>query len=68
MFFAIDCKRGIKQGEINFSRVSQKQRQSEDNEKIAKKSHRQRVEEMNEKLGSMTELNDIPRVSAAGNG
>mmetsp|Transcript_5676 Transcript_5676/g.6296 ORF Transcript_5676/g.6296 Transcript_5676/m.6296 type:complete len:117 (-) Transcript_5676:358-708(-) len=45
-----------------------KQRQKEDSEKIAQKSHRQRVEELNEKLGSMTELNDIPRVSAAGNG
>jgi len=31
-------------------------------------SHRERVEQFNEKLGSLTELNDIPRVSAAGNG
>jgi|EP00979_Chaetoceros_neogracilis_P013364 protein FAM32A len=35
---------------------------------IAKQSHRERVEEFNEKLGNLTELNDIPRVSAAGNG
>ena len=44
------------------------ERQRQDNEKIAKKSHRERVEELNEHLGSLTELNDIPRVSAAGNG
>jgi hypothetical protein len=31
-------------------------------------SHRERVEQFNEKLGQLTELNDIPRVSAAGNG
>lgn len=37
-------------------------------EKIAEKSHRERVEEFNQKLASLTELNDIPRVSAAGNG
>lgn len=37
-------------------------------EKVASLSHRERVEEFNEKLGSVTELNDIPRVSAAGNG
>jgi protein FAM32A len=37
-------------------------------EKAASKSHRERVEEFNEKLGAQTELNDIPRVSAAGNG
>jgi protein FAM32A len=37
-------------------------------EKVAQKSHRERVEEFNNKLASLTELNDIPRVSAAGNG
>lgn len=31
-------------------------------------SHRERVEQFNEQLGKLTELNDIPRVSAAGNG
>lgn len=45
-----------------------KHRQQKESEKIASKSHRERVEALNEKLGSMTELNDIPRVSAAGNG
>lgn len=44
------------------------ERQLEDNRKIAQKSHRERVEALNEHLGSLTELNDIPRVSAAGNG
>lgn len=43
-------------------------RQQEESKKIAQKSHRERVETLNEKLGNMTELNDIPRVSAAGNG
>lgn len=45
-----------------------KERESIELEKIAKQSHRERIEEFNEKLGSLTELNDIPRVSAAGNG
>eukprot|EP00592_Proboscia_alata_P018978 CAMPEP_0194407070 /NCGR_PEP_ID=MMETSP0176-20130528/5117_1 /TAXON_ID=216777 /ORGANISM="Proboscia alata, Strain PI-D3" /LENGTH=115 /DNA_ID=CAMNT_0039206495 /DNA_START=36 /DNA_END=384 /DNA_ORIENTATION=+ len=35
---------------------------------LVQKSHRERVEEINDHLGSLTELNDIPRVSAAGNG
>ena len=35
---------------------------------IARKSHRERVEDYNEKLSQLTEHNDIPRVSAAGNG
>jgi hypothetical protein len=37
-------------------------------EKAAQKSHRERIEDFNTKLASLTELNDIPRVSAAGNG
>ena len=45
-----------------------KLRQKDESEKIARQSHRERVEALNEKLGNMTELNDIPRVSAAGNG
>jgi protein FAM32A len=44
------------------------ERQRQESEKVANKSHRERVEEFNEKLGSLTEHNDIPRVSAAGNG
>eukprot|EP00535_Pseudo-nitzschia_heimii_P002437 CAMPEP_0197173844 /NCGR_PEP_ID=MMETSP1423-20130617/615_1 /TAXON_ID=476441 /ORGANISM="Pseudo-nitzschia heimii, Strain UNC1101" /LENGTH=128 /DNA_ID=CAMNT_0042622709 /DNA_START=33 /DNA_END=419 /DNA_ORIENTATION=- len=43
-------------------------RQKQESETIAQKSHRERVEDLNEKLGNLTELNDIPRVSAAGNG
>lgn len=45
-----------------------KEREEIELRKVAGKSHRERVEEFNEKLGSQTELNDIPRVSAAGNG
>jgi len=37
-------------------------------EKVAGKSHRERIETFNDNLGKLTELNDIPRVSAAGNG
>lgn len=37
-------------------------------EKIVSLSHRERVEAFNTKLSELTELNDIPRVSAAGNG
>ena len=39
------------------------ERELKDLEKQASKSHRERVEEFNEKLASLTELNDIPRVS-----
>ena len=46
----------------------QKERELQELEQVAKKSHRERVEEYNEKLGKLTEHNDIPRVSAAGNG
>lgn len=44
------------------------EKERQDLEKVAAKSHRERIEEFNEKLGSLTEHNDIPRVSAAGNG
>ncbi len=36
--------------------------------KHVSKTHRQRVEEYNMRLACMTEHNDLPRVSAAGNG
>ena len=35
-----------------------------DFEKLGEKSHRERIEEFNAHLGSLTELNDIPRVSS----
>lgn len=44
------------------------ERERIDLEKLAGQSHRERVEDFNEKLGRLTELNDIPRISAAGNG
>lgn len=44
------------------------ERERIDLEKLAEQSHRERVEDFNEKLGRLTELNDIPRISAAGNG
>jgi protein FAM32A len=36
--------------------------------KITQLSHRERLEQFNQKLASTTEHNDIPRISAAGNG
>ena len=51
---------------------SQQKRQSvvesREVEKVAKKSYRERIDEFNNSLASTTEHNDIPRVSAAGNG
>ena len=44
-----------------------KERERLELEKAAQLTHRERIEEFNEKLGSLTELNDMPRVSAAGN-
>jgi protein FAM32A len=43
--------------------VRKQERDRKDLEAVASKSHRERVEEFNEKLGTLTELNDIPRVS-----
>lgn len=37
-------------------------------EKLTSKSYRDRVEDFNQRLSQMTEHNDIPRISAAGNG
>mmetsp|Transcript_5068 Transcript_5068/g.6674 ORF Transcript_5068/g.6674 Transcript_5068/m.6674 type:complete len:145 (-) Transcript_5068:277-711(-) len=37
-------------------------------QRIELQSYRQRIEELNSRLSTMTEHNDIPRVSAAGNG
>ncbi len=45
-----------------------RQQERKDLQKIASMSHRERVEQFNEKIGKLTEHNDIPRVSAAGNG
>mmetsp|Transcript_4927 Transcript_4927/g.10409 ORF Transcript_4927/g.10409 Transcript_4927/m.10409 type:complete len:109 (-) Transcript_4927:123-449(-) len=39
-----------------------------DLEKVGERSHRERVEAFNSHLSTLTEHNDIPRVSAAGNG
>jgi protein FAM32A len=44
------------------------ERELKELETVAKQSHRERVEAFNEKLSQLTEHNDIPRVSAAGNG
>lgn len=51
-------------------RFKEKQRQLEERQlkKVASKPYRERVEEFNEKLSKLTEHNDIPRISAAGNG
>ena len=43
-------------------------REEQDLKKLATKSHRERIEQFNDQLGQLTEHNDIPRVSAAGNG
>lgn len=43
--------------------AKKQEREKQELELVAKKSHRERVEEFNEKLGSLTEHNDIPRVS-----
>ena len=44
------------------------EKEKRDLEKVAKLSHRERIDEFNNKLSELTEHNDIPRVSAAGNG
>jgi protein FAM32A len=44
------------------------EKEKEDAKKMSKTSFRDRVEMFNNKLAQMTEHNDIPRISAAGNG
>lgn len=44
------------------------EKEKRDAEKLAQKSFRDRIDEFNQKLSKLTEHNDIPRVSAAGNG
>ncbi|KAL7531113.1 hypothetical protein ACHAXR_003854 [Thalassiosira sp. AJA248-18] len=50
------------------ARKFKQQRERVEMEQVGSMSHRERVEQFNEKLGQLTEHNDIPRVSAAGNG
>lgn len=45
-----------------------KKREQELVEKAVKMSYRERIDQYNHKLSVMTEHNDLPRVSAAGNG
>lgn len=51
-------------------RHMKKQREQEDRDlqKSVKSSYRDRIENFNAKLSTLTEHNDIPRISAAGNG
>lgn len=50
------------------ARDKQRQHEEEQLKKQPVKPYRERVEEYNERLSKLTEHNDIPRVSAAGNG
>ncbi|EWM30555.1 Protein of unknown function DUF1754, eukaryotic [Nannochloropsis gaditana] len=45
-----------------------KERERQNIKKLVSKSHRERIDEFNQYLSVLTEHNDIPRVSAAGNG
>eukprot|EP01035_Chromulina_nebulosa_P018808 gene18808-24578_t len=47
-------------------RLLENQRKNIDS--IVRKSYRDRIDEYNNKLSTMTEHNDVPKVSAAGNG
>ena len=44
------------------------EKQEKDAKKLSSTSFRDRIDEFNSKLSRMTEHNDIPRISAAGNG
>lgn len=46
----------------------QKEREKNNIKNMVSKSHRERIDEFNQYLSVLTEHNDIPRVSAAGNG
>jgi protein FAM32A len=70
-----DEKKASKEKEVFLTETQRKHKAKMDDilkNKIAKKmsetSYRERVEAFNHKLATTTEHNDIPRVSAAGNG
>jgi len=44
------------------------EKEKRDAEKLSKQSFRNRIDEFNQKLSKLSEHNDIPRISAAGNG
>ena len=44
------------------------EKQEKDAKKLSSTSFRDRIDQFNSKLSRMTEHNDIPRISAAGNG
>lgn len=58
---------GLTAAEMKFE-LRRRQREHDRIQKIISKTHRQKIDEFNEKLSKLTEHNDIPKVSAAGNG
>jgi len=58
----------LTEAELKAKKFRREQTDKKELEKVAELSHRERINAFNEKLGSLTEHNDIPRVSAAGNG
>ncbi len=46
----------------------QQERETAEAKKLVGSSYRERINQFNERLSKLTEHNDIPRVSAAGNG
>ena len=49
-------------------RMSKIEKEKKDIKKLVKQTYRDRLKEFNEKLSKQSDHNDIPRVSAAGNG
>jgi protein FAM32A len=49
-------------------KIKKLEREKEELKKLSARSYRERIDEFNYKLSKLTEHNDIPRVSAAGNG
>jgi protein FAM32A len=48
--------------------AKQREREKQEAKKLAKSTFRERIENFNTKLSKLSEHNDIPRISAAGNG
>ena len=48
--------------------MSKIEKEKKDIKKLVKQTYRDRLNEFNEKLSKQSDHNDIPRVSAAGNG
>jgi protein FAM32A len=67
----MDDEEGIFAGLTSAQRKFELKRREREQQQVVSmigKTHREKIDEFNEKLSKLTEHNDLPRISAAGNG